>query len=47
MDGIQREVADFLISYGKPGVLISQKCQEDPWNPLDRRNKNVSDRSCH
>jgi hypothetical protein len=30
IDGTQREVADFLISYGEPGLLISQKCQEDP-----------------
>ena len=28
VDGNQREVADFLISYGEPGLLISQKCQE-------------------
>ncbi len=30
VDGSQREVADFLVSYGAPGILISQKCQEDP-----------------
>jgi hypothetical protein len=30
IDGTQREVADFLVSYGEPGVLISQKCQENP-----------------
>jgi hypothetical protein len=30
IDGTQREVADFLISFGEPGLLISQKCQEDP-----------------
>src|SRR5579872_593848 len=29
-DGTQREVADFLITYGEPGLLVSQKCQEDP-----------------
>lgn len=30
LDGNQREVADFLVTYGLPGVLLSQKCQEDP-----------------
>lgn len=30
IDGTQREVADFLVSYGEPGLLISQKCQENP-----------------
>jgi hypothetical protein len=30
IDGTQREVADFLVSYGGPGLLISQKCQENP-----------------
>lgn len=30
LDGNQREVADFLVTYGPPGILLSQKCQEDP-----------------
>ena len=30
VDGTQREVADCLVSYGEPGLLISQKCQENP-----------------
>ncbi len=30
IDGSQREVADSLVTYGPPGILISQKCQEDP-----------------
>jgi hypothetical protein len=29
-DGTQREVADMLIAHGSIGILISQKCQEDP-----------------
>ena len=28
--GTQREVADFLLLNGETGILISQKCQEDP-----------------
>ena|SRR6267142_6126534 len=28
--GTQREVADFLLTWGDVGILISQKCQEDP-----------------
>jgi hypothetical protein len=28
--GVQREVADFLVTCGKSAILISQKCQEDP-----------------
>ncbi len=27
---IQKEVVDFLISYGNTTILVSQKCQEDP-----------------
>ncbi len=30
LDGTQREVADLLIAHGNLGILISQKCQEDP-----------------
>src|SRR5437899_2676092 len=30
VDGSQREVADFLVTCDAPGILISQKCQEDP-----------------
>jgi hypothetical protein len=30
IDGVQREVADHLILQGGSGILISQKCQEDP-----------------
>src|ERR1700674_248634 len=30
IDGTQREVADFLVSYGDPGLLVSLKSQEDP-----------------
>jgi len=30
VDASQREVADFLVTCGAPGILISQKCQEDP-----------------
>lgn len=30
LGGNHREVADFLITYGLPGILLSQKCQEDP-----------------
>ena len=30
VDGTQREVADHLILHSRSGVLISQKCQEDP-----------------
>ena len=30
VDGSQREVADFLVVHDAPGILISQKCQEDP-----------------
>src|SRR5258708_13572508 len=29
-DRTQREVADFLVAHGQIGILISQKCQEDP-----------------
>jgi hypothetical protein len=29
-DATQREVADMLIAHGSIGILISQKCQEDP-----------------
>jgi hypothetical protein len=30
VDGTQREVADLLVAHSGVGVLISQKCQEDP-----------------
>ncbi|MFZ0979720.1 MAG: hypothetical protein WAN23_09995 [Candidatus Acidiferrales bacterium] len=30
LDGSQREVADFLVTCDAHGILISQKCQEDP-----------------
>jgi hypothetical protein len=30
VDGSQREVADFLVVHETHGILISQKCQEDP-----------------
>lgn len=30
LDGTQREVGDFLIAHDNIGILISQKCQEDP-----------------
>jgi hypothetical protein len=30
LDGTQREVADLLVAHGDTGILISQKCQEDP-----------------
>lgn len=30
LDATQREVADFLVADGNIGILISQKCQEDP-----------------
>jgi hypothetical protein len=30
INGTQREVADFLLLYREGGLLISQKCQEDP-----------------
>jgi len=30
IDGTQKEVADHLILHGGGGILISQKCQEDP-----------------
>jgi len=30
IDGVQREVADHLILQGGSGIVISQKCQEDP-----------------
>ncbi|HEU5401034.1 MAG TPA: hypothetical protein VFU86_06730 [Terriglobales bacterium] len=30
VDGSQREVADFLVTCGALGILISQKCQDDP-----------------
>lgn len=36
IDGVQREVADHLILQGGSGILISQKCQEDPAS-RDRR----------
>jgi hypothetical protein len=39
IDGTQREVADFLISYGEPGLLISQKCQENPASRTPERNE--------
>jgi hypothetical protein len=30
VNATQREVVDFLIAHGNIGILISQKCQEDP-----------------
>lgn len=30
VDGTQREVADLLVAHGDIGILVSQKCQEDP-----------------
>jgi len=39
LDGTQREVGDFLIAHGNFGILISQKCQEDP-SSRDSRKKN-------
>jgi hypothetical protein len=30
LDGTQREVADLLVAHGNIGILVSQKCQEDP-----------------
>jgi hypothetical protein len=30
LHGTQREVADLLVAHGDIGVLVSQKCQEDP-----------------
>jgi len=37
IDGTQREVADFLVSYGDPGLLISLKSQEDPGSRTPER----------
>jgi hypothetical protein len=30
LDGTQREVADLLVAHGEIGILVSQKCQEEP-----------------
>ena len=30
IDGVQKEVTDHLIMHGGRGILVSQKCQEDP-----------------
>jgi hypothetical protein len=37
IDGTQREVADHLIVQGGRGILISQKCQEDPASRDERK----------
>ena len=39
IDGVQREVADHLILQGGSGILISQKCQEDPASRDERKSE--------